>query len=346
MDMTTKEFWEYFDTFSVSNTVFTASERLEAIKNLHKCILNLVPETLYRFQSVGSKYTESNLTNDNCYLNPVFSMNDINEAVGYLDKEGIIASLKKAQELLSADLPGMVGEAFYELYPETRNHPELFADPKFIAWVKSYTGNLADRVSKDYLTLFSDFYVLCKGFFGEWRLACFTETWKSDSMQALYGARSSGYVLEYETKDLLIEEPDLTKWTFSNLGFKTLLLPVRYSQRKQNLNDVFISYMMNRDANELFSGVGVVSLDPLFLIRSICSKSLEFSNEREWRIISPPEESHPLSIRPRSLILLPRMSDEKEKQIKGCISGKGITVYRSVENFLSPDYCQYVLLPR
>lgn len=190
--------------------------------------------------------------------------------------------------------------------------------------------------------------------------ACFSEDECSNIMSGLYSEGSKGFILEYDTKNLI--SPCIKKencehpWTCTTLYKSPVLIPVNYQEERYDVSTMLSSIvyllgvinLINKISGDKDTPVSLTPfhLDYLFPLKLAGRKQSIWKHEKEWRLVYFAEDKEndkgkhiPLkAARPSSIILCPNCSKENIDKIKSIASGLSVPLYQLIKDYCSRDY--------
>ena len=164
-------------------------------------------------------------------------------------------------------------------------------------------------------------------------IACFSERFDSTLMWAHYADYHKGFVLEYDTSELIeitskclnCSEPCFSERTVN-------LYPVIYGDRRYDATEYEIETLNWRVANTYFGLTDPFCIpDQFFPIKSNTYKGMDWSYEKEWRLICSCKQGRHAKkyeiAKPKAIYLGSQVSDRNKRLVLKMIEGKNMAIY-------------------
>ena len=171
------------------------------------------------------------------------------------------------------------------------------------------------------------------------RVICFSEKYDLMLMWSHYADYHKGFVLAYDKNDL--KEAQTYSYKHQKVNANTLLLCVKYVDKQTDLTDEVKQYIRHNMIGNMKSIPQIdasvpqidASISPLKLRQVLIEKSIDWSYEKEWRLINripSIEEESPIAYiqcRPKAVILGAHCEGENRKRICDLCQRKQIPAY-------------------
>lgn len=309
-------------------------------------IKNNIPDKLYRYRRFDNDNLNVNaLVNDQIWLSTPDKMNDVFDGTLLIDKDMI---LKAYDEYIFFSNEGIKNHPAKDIKMNmgTSENPILMSlsdvthkynsDKKFKKYMDDFyvkfrelilVDDLYNIITTDYLNLMRD----------KRRIACFSETIKSNRMWGYYSDYHTGFALAYDFRKQDIICPEKHNICF-NSWLKYPLFPIIYEQSSSLGNNFLISYIM-RTFNESVLKRRINAdhfYDWLYSIGSFLYKNKDWEHEKEWRLLSKIEDGKfgksissfdYIYCRPCAIYCGYRISNENRENLIKIAREKSIEIY-------------------
>lgn len=321
---------------------YTEEAKIQILRGLMPPVDKLLLYRYYRLDANG--YMLSDLRNGKITLCAPSLFNDPYDSLIFVDYDKI---RKKQQEYPVAKLVEDIktvreGGELEETYPEWQKEfiKESAKSPSSLDHIacneKILEENTRNAIS----------YIV-RSLKQQIRVACFSENSCSPIMWAHYADSGRGFCIEYEVP---IAQSILFGASDGACSFS--LLPVLYSEKRYDATHIADDQLFLRVAEALgcLNNIDTSNTDLLYCIKMALYKSLNWSYEREWRLIAfPLSEKGPSRISipmqmTKSVILGNAMIDSQIEQVLDALrtrterTGEKIELKRLVVDTDSQDY--------
>ena len=179
--------------------------------------------------------------------------------------------------------------------------------------------------------------------------ACFSEEFKATLMWAHYARCHEGFCIEYDFKKYLkgCEENCGNILGCHNIMLNLTLAPVHYSGSRFDATNFLKTIFQQELGTRLNVSLPPYHADVLFMTKALLVKSEDWSYEKEWRLISPPEneskEEPPRSklltrTPPTAVYIGARASSETEEKLEYICNLKHIPCYKMVQTHTTSKF--------
>ena len=179
--------------------------------------------------------------------------------------------------------------------------------------------------------------------------ACFSEEFKATLMWAHYAKSHEGFCIEYDFKRYMkgCEENCGNILGCHNFMLNLTLAPVHYSGSRFDATNFLKTIFQQELGTRLNVSLPPYHADVLFMTKALLVKSEDWSYEKEWRLISPPEneskEEPPRSklltrTPPTAVYIGARASSETEEKLEYICSLKNIPCYKMVQAHITSKF--------
>ena len=179
--------------------------------------------------------------------------------------------------------------------------------------------------------------------------ACFSEEFKATLMWAHYAKSHEGFCVEYDFKRYMkgCEENCVNILGCHNFMLNLTLAPVHYSGSRFDATNYLKTIFQHELGTRLNVPLPPYHADVLFMTKALLVKSEDWSYEKEWRLISPPEneskEEPPRSklltrTPPTAVYIGARASSETEEKLEYICSLKNIPCYKMVQAHITSKF--------
>lgn len=364
--MTIKDFWNRLDSISLNNTTVAHEENDDVIENLSNILKEIIPEKLYRYRSFdNNNYNINALEKNEIWASSLSEMNDYFEYDPYWNPNTVLKELKNSLEntkslnfnTLAEDYPG-----FRETYGSIVNL-DLLNDKetkqKIVRLNEILLKEIKDiiEMSKKAPGIISD---MVKETMDTTYVSCFSEEGCSNIMVGLYSDNAKGFILEYNTKELLSNcnrANCSNSWKCTTLHQSPVLIPVNYKSKRYDISQMLTSYIflmaLEKVSHNTTNGIVPFYIDYLFPLKLAGRKQSTWRYEQEWRLVyfsnkeSEIAQSKHIPLKyavPSAIILCPKCSKEKREIIINIANKQAIPVYELVKNYNSKNY-DYIRKP-
>ena len=289
--------------------------------------LNITPNSLYRYRSCVNHNIDA-FKNDKLLLAKPTTFNDPYDALLFVDKNKILdqiysISLQESNEMINRLLNDnnyrkheeeKLGENFIEKIIEKALHNKRQKIPQNDLWKfqKRYQEHRINLIAE--LSLKSLRQCALVG--------CFSENVDSILMWSHYASNHTGFVLNYDFKELYCIDIGLEKVQGSHFLDKKIF-PVLY--KKERFDATY--YVEFHFIDDFYRGLGLTYhypfFDKLFYYKFFLYKSTEWEQEKEWRIIkmtnididNKPDFEYIDNIKPKEIYLGTDISEENKSTL-------------------------------
>lgn len=193
---------------------------------------------------------------------------------------------------------------------------------------------------------------------------CFCENVDSPVMWSQYSNLETGFALEYEFSNIIIDFGEPNDGSFFKSFIHSGLFPIYYSNEKIKISNDELFYIFNffffkslffnvfkeKKFIDMYIKENIKSSCPNYLLKFklLLNKSIEWQHEKEWRIINldrlNTEEqdnlayTFPVKIIPSALFLGSKITEENKTKLVEIANTKKIPVFIMQSNGNNPDY--------
>lgn len=309
-----------------------------------ECISKLRPRKLFRHRTC-TEYNFDALLNDKIYFNTPTKFNDPHDCFSYVDMKKIKSELlktntdsilKNMEEIRKSEFIDHTKFSPNELPMVVEQYNKLKSMSEFeLAEIynKIKTLDFDDYKKKAEIIIDCNHLENLKRAREEAYIACFSEDFDSTLMWAHYSDFHKGYVLEYETEDLvsltfccyLCKEKCKNKHDLS-------LYPVVYSDQRCDSTEYEIETCKLTLSTLLGYDLPFSPPDKLFIIKQNIYKGLDWAYEKEWRLIytclNKKSEFKYEVVKPKAIYFGSKMTDSNKSIIRKLIDGKKIPIFQ------------------
>lgn len=363
MRITRENFWKEIN--KVHPVLFENS--LDGIRKLcevmSSIVFQMLPNRLYQYRSFSSDndsigHNVLHLINDEIWGTRISKENDQYEIFPYFGKEEMKDLFQEGINL-QADLASITEDKIRKAFPIIgsimgddgyRLFVEFCKDPNTLTLLSKLTECIKNGI--DELDLDGILQGVRRRLDGTC-LACFTENDFSTLMEANYSRGSTGFVVEYDSLDLIQKCEKINECNMEygrrTGGLLIPLYPVNYSNERIDLSRIIAVSMLSIYssflANCTIEGLGWQFIDYLADLKIICWKKEEWKYKNEWRMISfyPPGENrkddHILlkKVKALSVSVFDRTTPDNRENMKSICREKGIPLYILKEDISSKN---------
>ena len=314
-------------------------------ERISRLIKNNVPDKLFRYRCFDNDNLNVNaLINDQIWLSIPEKMNDVFDGTLLIDKDMILKaydeymffSNEEIKKHPTNDIKMNIGNSENPILISITDVLDKYnIDEKFQKYLDDFyvkfreiilVDDLYNIITTDYLDLMRD----------KRRMACFSETIKSNRMWGYYSDYHTGFALAYDFRKQDILCPEKHNICY-NSWLRYPLFPVIYEQSSFG-NHFLISHIF-RTFNECALKRRTNSdhyYDWLYSISPFLYKNKDWEHEKEWRLLSKIENEQfgkPISpfdyihYRPCAIYCGYRISNENRENLIKIAKDKSIEIY-------------------
>lgn len=312
-----------------------------------------LPLTLYKYQP----YSERNLRDILCsrlHLSPIDKLNDVNEGQA---KHSLVNFEERASEAVSRvgrDSAPMIRE-FARMINQSLTDDELSSmcdaaiktlteDPDVAVCIAKSAYTVGLRCAERFQRL-SSAGSLC-------------ETPLSVSMWDRYASEHKGFVAAYDFPSLSLR-CSCQRENECLAGTSAFLLPVEYRDDRPDLSDILVgravidllrlcpnSVVRSKIGARASEIGGKTNLDVAFCIHALGHKAMEWSPEREWRLVAQCDSQPPryVAAKPNALYVGAKMQQDDSLRVVEIAQSLGIDAYIVSPDLESDDYSMHATL--
>ena len=356
------EFFELLLHTMISSTADAAQARDKLIK-LRDWLLNNVPSKLYRFRS-PSEHSFDALVSDQIWGSRIDTFNDPFENVPCYDldvlnewlKTEFFCPVENVLDLLKLMQQGHLPEGIQRWMP-SGSADKVVGILKGIDLDNSTVKNNFGLLLLALLNLLPD---LIPGLPEEFiksvlwvkqrrHAACFSEEFKTTLMWSHYAKSHEGFCVEYDFKKYMkgCEENCGNILGCHNFMLNLTLAPVHYSSSRFDATTFLQTIFQQMLGIKLNMELPPYHPDVLFMTKALLVKSEDWNYEKEWRLISSPEnESKDEPQKSKQLTCIPptavyigaRASSETEEKLEFICNLKNIPCYKMVQTRTTSEF--------
>lgn len=322
-----------------------------------KVVCKGIPESLFRYRS-GSDNSIDAFENDLVFGSKPKVFNDVFECQPYVCKDDIDRFIKAETDFNTLiDLIAKYNQGFrdpvIESIWEGANVLDAFKQNKItksnsemIQLYCSYLRGLMTAIIEDeWNDSVIDFMNAVEHRMNEFWLACFSENKKSELMWGHYADGHKGFLLEYNSKDLLtcLEGRESTGRILNAFSRYCSIYPVVYTKNKYNISSILFDSIRQRVCDCMNLGGHMPAADALLPLKNLCLKSQAWEYEKEWRMFyetsfDSPDFGVVTNTKPKAVYLGINISEERKERLLSIAKRKGISCFQMVKDFESSNY--------
>ena len=326
----------------------TPEEESKIVGELFDYCWNSTPENLYRYRSCNS-YNFDALEKDQFLLTKPTLFNDPYDSLLFIDRKKIIDTILN-QENYNEDLVEklkhnlefresqikLLGSEFVDKFLKV----DSFKNQK----EKDYFVKLSNKVHINFVDKIIDEAI--KSLKQSSLVACLSERIDSILMWSHYAENHKGFALNYDFKSRYIVDVGIPNVVGSEFVDKKLF-PVRYSNERFNATYYIEFHLIDNFYRSLGLKFDAPFFDKLFYYKILLMKSVDWSYEKEWRIIkqtninyedNKPNFEYINQIRPKEIYLGSQISKENKEKLIKIGKSKNIAVYQMKIDIFAKEY--------
>lgn len=351
-----KEFAEKLFSFDLD--AFSDSKSLDSfLASLIEVVSKGIPESLFRYRS-GSDDSIEAFENDLIFGSKPKVFNDAFECQPYVGKDDIGRFIKSETDPdVLIDLIDKYNTGFrdpvIEFIWNGTNALDAFkqnritkSDSEMIQAYCSYLKELlTGMVENEWNDSIIDFMNAVERRMNEFWLACFSENKKSELMWGHYADGHKGFLIEYNSKDLLtcLRWRESTGRILNAFSRFCSIYPVIYTESKYNISSVFFDSIRQKVCDYMNLGGHMPAADALLPLKTLCLKSQAWEYEKEWRMFYETSfDSSDFGVvantKPKAVYLGIYISEKRKRRLLSIAKRKGISCFQMVKNLESPSY--------
>ena len=293
---------EYIKLISSTTISHEDIERAQQLKN------HYLPKRIFKYRHVNDKSIK-NLKNDTIWLSAPHEFNDPYDCRLTFDNTRLFQELiferidqfldKNLLEQAEADAIECSTEPIRDLLAKTLRKTKLGTEDQYERLIEGIL-QLVDEQGE------SNIEMLTTANRDNVKVCSFSERNDSLAMWAHYSNNHQGFCIEYMTND----------WPPDDIR-RRMLFPVIYSDELFDATSFIIESMRNQRYNNIF---GIVAAT---------HKSVDWSYEKEWRLVSPIEQPSEFTLpQPSAIYLGTKMTKDDEDRICRIAEAKSIPVFK------------------
>lgn len=287
---------------------------------------------LVRFRMISTKNLEA-LKSDRLYYSTPNNFNDPYDTLIYANHLQIIQDIGQNLEMC-------MDSYLDKLKDKNIQDAKIIAGFGYAMW----NGSKRDKFLENYFRQICDAVTTLKEMLRKYvKVICFSEEQQSMLMWSHYADNHKGFAIIYD-KDKIENAENYTN-SEKLISKKPILKQVTYVQQQTDLTleieDYVRAYKM-QNLGDVVPPVPNLSQDKLR--RMMTEKALDWSYEKEWRVIprhiSLEHESDLgyMLIKPMAIILGSMCSEENQREIMDICKEKKIPVFKAELNYWEPSY--------
>lgn len=323
-------------------------EESKIVGELFDYCWDLTPENLYRYRNCNSFNFEA-LEKDKFLLTNPICFNDPYDSLLFIERKKLVDTILNSNvndvdliERLNNDLEfrtsqiKLLGKDFVDTFLKAfpfRNQKE-----------KEYYKKLSDKISVDFIDKIIDEAI--KSLKQSSLVGCLSERIDSMLMWSHYAQNHQGFALNYDFKSRYIIDVGVPGVVGSEFADKKIF-PVRYSDKRFDATYYVEFHFIDNFYRHLGLKLNAPFFDKLFYYKILLFKSMDWSYEKEWRIIKqtnlnykdnkPVFDYIPL-IRPKEIYLGSQISKENKEKLIKIGKSKNIDIYQMKIDVFSKKY--------
>ncbi len=260
-------------------------EESKIVSEIFKHSWDITPENLYRFRNCNS-YSFDALENDKFLLTKPTLFNDPYDSLLYIDREKILDVISKPDD--NNDLIGRLNTDLEFRVSQINLLGKDFVD-KFIK-----NNSFKNAEEKEFYKKLSNLHYIkvideiidesLKSLKQSSLVACLSERIDSILMWSHYAQNHQGFALNYDFKSRFSIDLGFSGVRGTDFADKKIL-PVRYSNERFDATYYVEFHFIDNYYKSLGLKFNAPFYDKLFYYKILLFKSLDWSYEKEWRII-------------------------------------------------------------
>ena len=333
------------------------------IEDLSNKLKEILPEKLYRYRSFdNNNYNINALEKNAIWASSLSVMNDYFEYDPYWNPKKVFKEIKNSFE----DVKKLDFNTITENYPGFREtygsniYFDLLKDNEIKKRFIKFNKLLLKEI-KNIIDIFIKFPWIISDRIKETMdttyVSCFSEDGCSNIMAGLYSDNAKGFIIEYDTKDLLSPCTKIdcsNSWACTTLHQSPVLIPVNYQSKRYDISQmltskIYLMALMNVLNNTTNDNNTIVpfNIDYLFPLKLAGRKQSTWRQEQEWHLVyfcnkesKVAQNKHiPLkSATPSAIILCPKCTKEHRDLIINIANKRSIPIYELIKDYNSRYY--------
>lgn len=325
------EFSNLLDTLTQKEVEAGPLSLAEVHDALVKRAHDVRPKVLFRFRRTEHLDSEiEDMRQHRLFLSHATGFNDTLDAVLYIDRDEL---LRQVHQQVTPNRAASLFDSYKRRCDDVFQLAEIRKAEALV--LGDFDTNLQRYV--DYLL--EELHEACIRFRSAYRGACFTEELNSTNMWGNYADSGRGYAVAYEMPDCEEITCSCKDRCCRNGGQLLTLYPVIYDNQFDATNMAHM--LLNREYGPPYPTSG----DLLIQMNTVLRKTMNWKDEREWRIICPAcdKTSHAqhsdemyASLTVKEIYLGYAMRHEDEDKLVELSKDCGIPLFRTIEDNTAP----------
>ena len=371
--METSNFKEEFERMLMSEIIplkrgeTNSPEGGELFSKLHDLVAKNVPSKLYRYRNC-QEYNLDSFRDDEVYAGNPRNFNDPFDSLVCYKKEEILKNYEEALNknwflYMLSKINSLVEEEMRKQYPDDPIIDEVVKKMQcFNVWKGEGDEVVNQRLSEAYYEgttygdkgIYSDKINEYLEFIGDLldqsvesvkescKIACFTERKDNMLMWSHYADRHSGFVLEYDIKQVVFPTSDTQP-----SSHPAILFPVIYSDKRLDATHIGKSLMDDFLISLKGENNSSIVLPDIFIyLKVFLNKAKCWGYENEWRLICPDSyenESVKVIMKPTAIYYGSNISSADKAKLSLLAKEKNIAEYQMAVEYYNSEYKVNVL---
>lgn len=371
--METSNFKEEFERMLMSEIIplkrgeTNSLEGGELFSKLHDLVAKNVPSKLYRYRNC-QEYNLDSFRDDEVYAGNPRNFNDPFDSLVCYKKEEILKNYEEALNknwflYMLSKINSLVEEEMRKQYPDDPIIDEVVKKMQcFNVWKGEGDEVVNQRLREAYYEgttygdkgIYSDKINEYLEFIGDLldqsvesvkescKIACFTERKDNMLMWSHYADRHSGFVLEYDIKQVVFPTSDTQP-----SSHPAILFPVIYSDKRLDATHIGKSLMDDFLISLKGENNSSIVLPDIFIyLKVFLNKAKCWGYENEWRLICPDSyenESIKVIMKPTAIYYGSNISSADKAKLSLLAKEKNIAEYQMAVEYYNSEYKVNVL---
>ena len=339
--MTKEDFINFLLETEVPDNIETKEES-KIVNEIFRQSWELTPENLYRYRCCNENNLNAIQENKFLLTKPTL-FNDPYDSLLYINRLKIIEEITQHQEFdiveklkNDAKFKQEHIESFGEEFVESYSKFEPFKNSKEQEFYKKVADKIYTKFVDDLINL------SLKSLKQSSLVACLSENFDSILMWSHYANNHTGFVLNYDFKSRFSIATGIPGVKATEFADKKIL-PIKYSNERFDATYYVEFHFIDNYFNKIGLKYKKPFFDKLFYYKILLFKSLEWSYEKEWRIIkqtnlnyqdNKPDIAFINNIIPKEIYLGAQISLENKDLLIEISKQKNIPIYQmEIETF-------------
>lgn len=323
-----------------------SKKETEIVSKIFKYCWDITPKNLYRYRAINENNINALIENKFLLTKPTL-FNDPFDSLLFVDRQKIVESLNSESDIdvieklkndsnFREEQVKLLGKEFVDRHLELNSFESKAEKEIYTRLSKEISEKFIDKIIEESLKSLKQSSLV----------ACLSEDYSSILMWSHYADNHRGFALNYDFNERFSIETEIAGIKATEFADKKIF-PVRYSNQRYDATYYVEFHFIENHFRQLGIDFKQPFFDKLFYYKILMFKSLDWSYEKEWRIIkqtnlnyvdNKPNIEFIDNITPKEILLGTNVSEEYKKKLKNISKEKNIPIYQMKLETFNKEY--------